>query len=493
MAMEVLSDPLLQRIVAEALEVLGKVGVRVHHEDALSMLAEAGARIDKHEQRAFFPEDLVWRSVRSAPSRAEIFSREGQAAMQLEGRNVYFNPGSAAVKILDWPGERVRPPVTADLVAFARLVDGLPHLAAQSTALVPSDVPPPIADRYRLLAVLLYSSKPIVTGSFTAEGFAVMKEMLAVVAGSDQRLRQRPSAIFDVCASPPLTWSALGAGCLMDCARSGVPAEIISAPLLGATAPMTLAGALVQHTAENLSGVVIHQQAGAGSPVIYGGSPAVFDMRHGTAAVGAIEAMLVSCAYAQVGRYLGLPTHGYLGLTDAKVVDAQAGIESGIGAVVAARAGINVVSGAGMLEFESCQSLEKLVIDDEICGMALRLARGIQLRGEPLAEDLFGAPAEGPHFLTSPTTLRWLREEISFPGAIIDRQPRESWEQKGRVGIVQRARQRAAELLARHQPKPLPADLRASLVEIMDRDARRHGLDRLPILDVNDEKEIRDG
>jgi trimethylamine--corrinoid protein Co-methyltransferase len=147
---------------------------------------------------------------------------------------------------------------------------------------------------------------------------------------------------------------------------------------------------------------------------------------------------------------------------------------------MAALAGVNVVSGAGMLEFESCQSLEKLVIDDEICGMALRLLRGIQQRSRPLAEDLRGDLTPGDHFLTSPTTLRWLREELLFPGAVIDRRSREKWLAGGSTSALDRARQRVRELLARHQPQPLADGTHQQLVEIISADARRHGVDRLP-------------
>ena len=480
--LEVLDPPLVQRIVAEALDVLGEVGVFVESDDALALLADAGARVDPATRRAFLPDELVWRSVRSAPSAVSIFSRDGQPALRLQELNVHFNPGSAAIRILDADTGQARAPVTSDVVALARLADALPHLDAQSTALVPADVPETIADRYRLLLVLLNSSKPVVTGTFTREGLAVMREMLVAVAGSERALRERPMAIFDVCPSSPLRWSSLEAESLVALARWGIPAEIVPAPLLGATAPLSLAGALVEHTAENLSGVVLHQLAAAGSPLIYGGSPAVFDMRYGTAAVASVESALVACAYAQIGRFLGLPTHGYLGLSDAKLVDAQAGLESATGAVLAALAGLNVVSGAGMLEFESCQSLEKLAIDDEICGMARRLVQGIQPRGEPLAEDLRGELAGGGHFLTSPATLQWLRSEIAFPSPLIDRLPRQTWQAEGSQPITARARQRVRALLAQHQPKPLADEVRRRLLDIVSHDAAQHGLARLPVI-----------
>ncbi len=478
--LEFLSTTMVERIVAEALSVLFRTGVFVEHAEARALLAGHGARVSP-EGRAFLPEELVWRCVRSAPRGVDIFDRDGRPALRLAGLEVHFDPGSAALKILDPQSGDARAPITADLVAFARLTDALPHFAAQSTGIVPSDVPREIADRYRLYLALQHSRKPIVTGTFTVEGFAVMKNMLAAVAGSEENLRQRPLAIFDACASQPLKWSILTTGTLLECARSGIPAELISVPLLGATAPVTLAGGLVQHTAENLSGLVIHQLAAPGSPVVYGGSAAALDMRHGTIAMGAVETMMLAAGYAQIGRYLGLPTHGYVGLSDAKVIDAQAGFETGMGAAVAALAGINVVSGAGMLEFENCQSLEKLVVDNEICGMAKRLVAGIEPRSDPLAEDLVsGDLSDGEHFLTSAATVRWLRQEVTFPGAVIDRRSREVWERAGRNDARSNARRLVSEILGKPETAPLPEETRQALTGIMLTDARSHGLDCLP-------------
>ena len=267
---------------------------------------------------------------------------------------------------------------------------------------------------------------------------------------------------------------------LLECARSGLPAELISMPLFGATSPATLAGALVQHTAENLSGVVIHQLAGSGSPIIYGGSPAVFDMRHGTTAMGAIETAMVVCAYAQIGRSLGLPTHGYLGQSDAKVVDCQAGLESSPGIMMAALAGVNVVSGDGNARIRELPEPRKTGPRRRDLRHGPAPGAGHPGRGRALAEDLWGDIGSGDHFLTSPTTLRWLRDEMTFPSAVIDRRTRETWRADGSTSTLDRARQRVRDILARHQPKPLADGVRRELVKIMSADAKRHGLDRLP-------------
>jgi trimethylamine---corrinoid protein Co-methyltransferase len=478
--LELLDRSLLERIVSEAMDVLNRVGVYIEDDEALSLLGDSGAAVDPASSTARIPAGLVESCLATAPPCVTLFDREGQPALRLTGMNVHFDPGSAALKILDPETGEARRPVTADLVSMARLCEALPHFDAQSTSMVPADVPQEMADRYRLYLSLLHCRKPVITGTFTLEAFPVMKEMLAAAAGGEDELRRRPLAVFDACSSQPLKWSRLTVRALVDCARSGIPAELISVPMLGATAPVTLAGALVQHTAENLSGVVIHQLAGRGSPVIYGGSPAAVDMRYGTMAMGSVETAMLVAGYAQIGRRLNLPTHGYTALSDSKVLDAQAGLETGIGAVIAALAGVNVVSGAGMLEFENCQSLEKLVIDNEACGMARRLIGGIVPGTGRLAGELLGDLNDGELFLTSPETLRRMRHEVFVPGTVIDRRTREAWESDGRRDARESARRRVREILAGGEPAPPGKDLAKELERIMLREASKHGLSRLP-------------
>jgi len=467
-------------IVEEAISVLEKIGVIVDNEAALAALAAAGARVDQPQRRVRIPAECVQRTLRTAPRRVRVYDLQGKVAMDLGENRLHFNPGSAALRIFDAQTGDARTPLTQDLVRFAKLVDALPNYAAQSTGLIPGDVPPQIADRYRLYVTLLHSVKPVVTGTFRVDGFRAMREMLCAVAGGPDRLREKPTAIFDCCPSPPLSWSNLTCQLLMDCAATGLPAELVSMPLTGSTAPVTLAGAVVQHCAENLSGIVIHQLVGPGAPIIYGGSPACFDMRYGTAPMGAMETMMLDGAGAEIGKRLGLPTHAYLALSDAKPVDFQAGMETGMGAVIAALSGINNVSGPGMLDFECCQSLEKLVLDHEVCGMALRLARGIALREEPIALPVLEEGVQNREFLSLRHTRRWHREEVYLPNDVIDRQTLEEWRKNGRKDAFRRASERVERTLATHQPEPLPESLARELQRIMLAEARRYGMDELP-------------
>jgi trimethylamine--corrinoid protein Co-methyltransferase len=262
-----------------------------------------------------------------------------------------------------------------------------------------------------------------------------------------------------------------------------IPAELISMPLAGATAPVTLAGAVVQHTAESLSGVVIGQLARPGSPIVWGGSPAVFDMRHGTTPMGDVGTWMIDLAYAQIGKALGLPTHAYLGMSDAKIVDAQAGFESAGGTLLAALGGVNMVSGAGMMDFESCQSLEKLVIDAEIIGMAKRLVRGLEAREDPIALPLMRQLRHQADYLAQEHTLRWFQEEFFLPSEVVDRGSLDAWQSAGGRSTFERAHDRSQRLLAAYEPPAREEGLKAELRAIATRAARSFGMDELPPLE----------
>jgi trimethylamine--corrinoid protein Co-methyltransferase len=480
--LNILNDELVDQIIAEGVELLMEPGVRVHNAEALTLLAEAGAAVDAESRIARIPEPIVRKAVETAPSEFHLYDLEGEAVVHYGGDSVQFDPGSAAITILDSETQEQRPPRTADFVKFVKLVETIPQLDAQSTALICADVPEEIGDLYRLYLALNYMRKPIITGAFRKDTWWTMKDMLVVVAGGEEALAAKPIAVFDVCPSPPLLWSDLTCQNMIDCARYGIPSELVSMPLAGATAPVTLAGAVVQHAAECLSGVTICQLATEGAPIVWGGSPATFDMREGTTPMGAVGTWMIDCAYTQVGKALGLPTHAYLGMSDAKVVDAQCGLESAGGTIMAALAGVNMVSGAGMMDFESCQSYEKLVIDAEIIGMAKRLIGGIEARDEPIALTLMRKLGHRADYLAQTHTLQWFDKELYIPSAVIDRGSLDGWKRKGRKTAWERATDRVGELLATYQPSPISDEMRAELRDLTTKAAQRFGMDELPLL-----------
>ncbi|HEY4752350.1 MAG TPA: trimethylamine methyltransferase family protein, partial [Candidatus Limnocylindrales bacterium] len=277
------------------------------------------------------------------------------------------------------------------------------------------------------------------------------------------------------------TWSEFACRNIMDLGRAGVPAEMVSMPLAGVAAPVTLIGSIVQHAAECLAGIVLHQLAAPGAPIVWGGAPAIVDMRTGATPMGAIETAMIDGGYAAVGKHLGLPTHAYMGATDSKIVDAQAGLEAGMTALVGALAGVDLISGPGMLDFLLAQSAEKLVIDAEAIGMAQRLLRGIGTPTPTLATGSFEAAGLDGRFLELPETRKLFRTEQFLPSKILDRQSRRAWLDDGGEDAFGRARGRVEELLAAH---PLPAvdpDVAAGMVACVREAGASFGLgDALP-------------
>jgi len=480
--LNILGDEMVDQIIVEGFELLKDPGVRVHNHEAIGLLANAGADVDFDSQIAHIPEHIVRRALETRPSEFSLYNLDGEPVVHYGGDSVQFDPGSAAITLLDSETQEQRQPVTPDFVKFVKLVETIPQLDAQSTAMICVDVPEEIGDLYRLYLALNYMRKPIITGAFRKDTWWTMKDMLAAMVGGEAALKEKPIAVFDVCPSPPLLWSDLTCQNMIDCARYGIPSELVSMPLAGATSPVTLAGAVVQHTAECLSGVTICQLAQAGAPIVWGGSPAAFDMREGTTPMGAVGTWMIDCAYTQVGKVLGMPTHAYLGMSDAKIVDAQCGLESAGGAIMAALAGVNMVSGAGMMDFESCQSYEKLVIDAEIIGMARRLIAGVEQRDDPIALTLMRKLGHRADYLAQPHTLKWFSQEAYLPSAVIDRGTLDGWKRKGAKTTWERAKDRVNELLAAYQPAPVSDELRQELRAIATKTARQFGMDELPPL-----------
>jgi trimethylamine--corrinoid protein Co-methyltransferase len=476
---QLLDEDLADRIITEAGIVLAEVGVDIVDDLTKALLVEHGA-VEGADGRVRFREGMVEAALDTAPLSFSLYDVLGNETHRFEGQKTHFTPGSAAINILDRSSGAIRPAATADLIDLAKLVSRLPRFDAQSTALVASDVPEAIADSYRLFLNLLHGEKPVVTGAFTIEGLEAMLELVLAVRGSAEALAAKPVAMFTCCPTAPLRWTDEGSRNLMDCARMRIPVEIVPVPLTGFMAPVTLVGTLVQHTAEVLSGVVIAQLAQPGAPLLFGGSPAIFDLRYETTPMGAMETTMLTCAAAEIGRRLGLPTQGYIALSDSKAIDAQAGLETGMGATLAALAGIDNVSGPGMLDFESCQSLEKLVVDHEICLMTDRLRAGIEPRGDFPSRPLFEELLAEKHLLIADHTRRHVREELMFPGPVIDRTSRARWLDEGGATLGARAAAEVDRKLAEFEPSRIGDDVKRELERIMVSAARAAGMDSLP-------------
>lgn len=482
--LSLLDDALIVRIIEEAYQLMLKPGIKVQNAEARGLLAEAGADVNEETQVVRIPEQIVRKALGMVPREFQLYNYEGEPKVRYGGDAVHFDPGSSGISVLISETLERKTAETADLIRIIKVAESLPQYDAQSTAVVCHDVPKDIHDLYRLYLVMLHSKKPIVTGAFTNQTVHQMIDMLAIFAGGQYKLREKPRAIFDACPSPPLIWSNFGAGNLIALARAGIPAEIVSMPLAGAAAPVTLLGAVTQHAAECLSGIAIHQLAHAGSPIVWGGAPAIFEMRKGGTPYGAIETAMIDSSYAQVGKSLGLPTHTYLGATDSKVLDMQAGIESGMGFLVGALSGVNMISGAGMIDSLLCQSPEKLVIDAESISMAKRLLEGMKTPTQTLATEFYeGVDFKGGGFLKQKITMQLFQQEQHLPTKIIDRDSIRAWKQGGSLDTFARAREQVTEILASFSRPELDPAKKAELHAYVLTLAKQAGMEELPGLD----------
>ena len=476
--LQLLDSATVDKVLTEAFELIQNPGVRVAP-IAAELLIASGVRVSGGI--AHISEAVARRALDSAPKEFSLFTRDGQLAVHYGGDDVHFDPGSSCLNILDPETRLPRLAKAADLVQLVEITELLPEYAAQSTAMVCNDVPQEIGDFYRLLLVLWHSNKPVITGAFSGPTLQAMLDLLAAEAGSRELVKRTPRAVFDVCPSPPLNWSDFASENMVQLARAGVPAEIVSMPLSGATAPVTLIGSVVQHAAECLSGLTIHQLAAPGAPIVWGGAPAIFDMSSGGTPMGAIETVMLDLACSQVGKHFGLPTHGYMVATESKCVDAQAGMESATSAALGALAGINMISGAGMLDSLACHSLEKLVIDAEAIASAMRLRRGFETSFPKFATHMFAAIGLTGDFLKLKETRTLFRSEQHFPSSVIHRG--EIAEGTIPDDAYARARTRVRELLDSYQRPAISADIADELMKVALRVAYSAGLKELPGID----------
>jgi len=432
---------------------LGWLGTgRMGAEMARRLLA-AGLPTNSAGDRVLFPRDVVEQAIASAPPSFTLFDRDGNPHADLGGDRVHFVPGSSGLKWQDHRTGEVRLATSADFVDYVRLADGLEHIAYLATAFsTNADIEPQVSDAWRLYMALTNSKKPVVSGAFTEHGVPRMVEMLRLFRADADDLRARPLSIFTITATGNFRYSEDSCQNLIDCVEAGIPVEIVPVTLMGLVAPVTTVGATVFHTVDVLAGITLAQVVRPGAPVLFGGAPATFHMKKASSPMAAIEAVQLDAAYIEVAKRLGLPTQSYMALSDSPVLDAQAGAETFGSALIAALAGVNSVSGPGMLDFLLVFSLPKLVADDDWCGQALRFVREVRPLDDLPVRDLVDRLMTDLHLIMAPhTTAHWERE-LYLPSPVTVRDNRETWLKAGGKDLYGRACDEVDRRLARYIP-----------------------------------------
>ncbi len=456
--LEILSKGEVEKIHGATLEVFRKLGVKVWSPDAMKLFKDAGAEVDKKSMMVKLDEELVRDTVSKAPSEFVFFGRDPDYRLNMGGRRVHFSVCGQGVKVEDLDG-RVRLATLKDLENMAVIGDSLGNIHHVSMMTSPMDVPPETMHIQAVWGALRNSTKTTDGYNYGARCAQDTLELGAIVRGGMDELIKKPMFLgFTNPVSPMQLSKELLEGSILY-ARHNQPVLYAPEALSGGTAPATLAGLLVQQNAEVLAGIMVSQLARAGAPVLYGTVSAALDMKTGAPALGGPEVGLINLATAQLARYYHLPCRGTGGNSDSKLVDVQAGIETGMNLLMAGLAGMNFIyDSAGSIDGSIATSYGKIVIDNEACGMVARVLRGIKVTDETLAVDEIVKAGPAASFLGSPFTLRHFREEHYIP-TLLDRRSRDGWEKAGRVGMEKAGRDRAREILREHLPTPLDKDV----------------------------------
>jgi trimethylamine--corrinoid protein Co-methyltransferase len=468
----VLSDDQIEEIKRAAFEVMFKVGFRIHHHGARKLLKQAGALVSGEIVRV--PEHLVNACLSTAPKGWTIYDREGNLAMEVEGRKSYYGTSTASPNTKDALNGEIHPTRVADIAIGAKVADALTNIDWVMPMGSVQDVPPTVADLFEFEAVVTNTTKPIVFIGYTPRGVELVYEMAIEVAGGIDTLRQRPFLIFYPEPISPLVFPADVIDRLFVCADLSMPQ--IQGPTIqfGATAPVTLAGAVAQGTAEALMCVVLAQLRQPGCPCSLGCNFGLFDMTAGLLSIAAPEMSLALAAQAEVAQSFGLPTWGLAGSTDAKSLDAQAGTESAFSILAQGLAGLNLVHDVGYMSSGMVCSAAQLMLGDENIGMAKRFIRGIEVNRETLAREVIEKVGPGGHFLDQDHTYNHFKNELWRP-SLMTRSAYADWQSQGAKDMAVRIQEKLEDIVKNHEAPALPDKTRSALKAIRQKGEKELG------------------
>jgi trimethylamine--corrinoid protein Co-methyltransferase len=466
-----LTDQKVEIIHQKALDILEQVGVGYEDNfEALEMLKQSGCKIDSKVRKIFMPRDLVTKMVNKAPGEFTLYSRDGKNDLFIGKDRVYAGTGGTTVSILDLETGKMRGTLLKDQYNITKLVNTLDNIHFYQSAVVPLDIPGERYDPNILFAAMMGTTKHIMFGCNFRSGLRESFKIASMVVGGDETLRAKP--VFSIAACviiSPLKFCSQSVANVQQAAKLGIPTTITSAPMSGSTAPMTMAGTLLQTHAEELAGITLHQLTVPGAPVLYGALPAKADMKTMGYRGGAIECGMMQAAQHQLSQRIDIPNYASSGLSDSKIPDAQAGWEKAFTTLLAVMGGNNYIHhAAGMLESMNAVAFEQYIIDDEIIGASCNLLKGICVDEEHLGFDAIAEVGPGGHYLMSPHTLKHMRSEYFQGNGISDMGNRSAWEKAGCQDTWQRANKMAKAVIVNDILPKIEKDIETKIRDQFD-------------------------
>lgn len=461
--LNILSQDKLEFLHLSTLEVLRRTGVDVKESTAIEIFKKAGCFVQG--ERVRIPEHLVEQALRNTPPRVCLCDRNGDPAMFLEENHVYFGTGSDTPNVIDpYTGER-RLVKLDDIKNVAKAIDYLDDMSFVMCSGIASDVNPDISDIYHFLAMVNYTEKPIVFTAWNLENLKSIVEMAEIVAGGEEKLRNSPFLALYTEPISPLQLAKESTQKLMFMAEKSLPVVFTVGTITGGTAPVTMAGGIIQANAEMLAGYVLANLIREGMPFIYGGGVLPMDMATSLMSYASPEFMLATAAITDLARFYRLPMFSFAGCSDANSYDQQAALESALWILLSSLSGGNLVHDVGYINNGLTMSFEQLVASHEVIGLVRRIMGGFEINEETMALDLIHEVGPGGEYLTSDHTLKHFKDNW-FP-ELISRSPYEKWVNKGQKDLGQRTNEKVRSILDNHKPRPIAEDIKAELNKII--------------------------
>ncbi|MFO8035850.1 MAG: trimethylamine methyltransferase family protein [Anaerolineales bacterium] len=480
---EVLTEEEIESIYYSALSVLHETGVRVYHKEGYDLAHQGGAIVeDVKDDSALvkMPPEMVDKALSTLPRKVVIYSADRKHKMELYKDQIYFGTGSDTPYTIDpYTGERRRA-TYEDVKNFARLAEALPNIDFHMSLGIVQDTAVGTYDRWQYLAMLEGTNKPINITAVDLDGLRDQFEMALIRVGGEKEWKKTP--IFSLYIEPvsPLSHSVEVIDKLLFSADHFIPFVYTPCPLAGATAPSTLAGTAVQALTESLFGIVLSQLRRPGAPLIIGGLMSNMDMRTAVYSYGSPEMALLSAAYTQITKWLGVPEYETAGCSDAKMFDEQAAMEATMNIATAALIGGNMIHDVGYLEQGLTSSPEMMVASDEIIDMVKRIMRGIPVNDDTKALNVIEEVGPGGHYLAHDHTFERFKDLIWSP-KLIDRQNYESWVEAGSKTYKERVHEKVIEILEAEEEPLMDEDMFQELRKICELADERHADEELDV------------
>lgn len=445
---ELLTEDQVKRVHEASLEILENVGLLVRNEQARGIFAKHGAKVDAETQIVKFTSSIVEKYRAMLPPTFTFYGRDPKFDKTIPQDRPVIVTGSSAPDIIDPVTGRERRARSDDIARIAHLINELPGYDIFSISTLADDAPKDQFTLSRLYPTLKYCMKPIrVTTTDRADTESIM-QLAYLIAGGEEAYREHPFLTHHYCpVVSPLTMDKLSTENIIYFSEKGLPVYPSIVPNAGLTSPMSMAGTLAQGNAEFLSAAVLMQMVKEGTKTIYATLPTVADMRSGAYTSGAVECGMLHMAFAQMARFYNVPCGGYVGLTNSKVNDAQAGYETGMSTMGGVLAGMDMLNMGGLIDALKTFDFAKAVIDDEIALMLKRVKRGIDFDDAELALNVIADAGPGGSFIVKQHTIKRMKTSALLT-KLADRDTRTIWEKKGSMDIHAHALARVRDILA---------------------------------------------